>query len=238
MTKPTAVILGVGPGLGLSMAHRFGQAGHDVALVSRSDTRHAGYLAGLSEAGITAEAFTGDVYTDLGSTLDAVTERFGRIDVVYYGPAALGPDSLPKPILETGPADVRQAMNVLYPAVEVVEATLPGMLERGTGGFLFAGGLSVVRPMPAMGSLAVAGAALHHYAKTLHEGLAGTGVYAGSLVIGGLVERGDIYQMMTAQQGKNGDAGNHTLNPDEIADVAWKLYSDRESAEAVFDVLG
>ncbi|GAA3539354.1 SDR family NAD(P)-dependent oxidoreductase [Amycolatopsis ultiminotia] len=238
MTKPTAVVLGVGPGLGLSMAHRFGREGHDVAVVSRTDTRHTGYLAGLSAAGITAESFTGDVRTDLDSVLDAITERFGRIDVVYSGPAAAGPESRPGPIEEVTVADVERAMTWLYPAVQVVNRTLPAMLERGTGGFLFAGGLSAVRPMPALGALAVAGAALHNYAKTLHAALAGTGVYVGSLVIGGLIERGDIYRMVTAQPEKYGDADGHTLDPDAIADVAWQRYSGRGAAEAVFDALG
>jgi NAD(P)-dependent dehydrogenase (short-subunit alcohol dehydrogenase family) len=39
--RPVLLVVGVGPGLGMSVAHRFGSQGYSVALVSRSSTRHA-----------------------------------------------------------------------------------------------------------------------------------------------------------------------------------------------------
>src|SRR3954447_10685762 len=110
----TAVVIGVGPGLGLSIAHRFGREGHPVALTSRSATRHPGYLAELSAAGVKAEAFTADIQdTDrLRSVLDDAAERLGPIEVAYYGPAGL--DHV-KPALDTATADdIRAAMAVVY----------------------------------------------------------------------------------------------------------------------------
>jgi NAD(P)-dependent dehydrogenase (short-subunit alcohol dehydrogenase family) len=50
-------VLGVGPGLGMSVAHRFGAEGYAVALVSRTATRHADYLRSLADAGVDAAAF-------------------------------------------------------------------------------------------------------------------------------------------------------------------------------------
>ena len=84
--SPTVVVLGVGPGLGMSIAHRFGREGYEVVLVSRSGDRHAGYLAELADAGVTARAFALDLRDrgQLMSTLDAI----GPVDVVYYGPGA------------------------------------------------------------------------------------------------------------------------------------------------------
>ncbi|WP_328606353.1 SDR family NAD(P)-dependent oxidoreductase [Amycolatopsis sp. NBC_00345] len=235
-TRPTAVVLGAGPGLGMSIAHRFGREGYDVALVSRTDTRHAGYLASLADAGITAEAFVGDVRDGVLTTLDAITERFGAIDFVYYGPAGTDPDSFPTAITEADSAAVARAMSWVYPAIDVVGRVLPGMRERGRGGLLFAGGLSSVRPMPALGALAVSAAALRNYAVTLHAGLDGTGVYAGSLTIGGVIERGDIHRMVASRPEEFGDVARAHLDPDAIADVAWQLYSDRSEAEAVVSV--
>jgi len=60
-----------------------------VALVSRSDTRHAAYVESLASAGIEAGSYVADVRDtkQLLSVLDAVAERYGRIDVVYYGRA-------------------------------------------------------------------------------------------------------------------------------------------------------
>ncbi|GGP49512.1 SDR family NAD(P)-dependent oxidoreductase [Saccharothrix coeruleofusca] len=230
----TAVVLGVGPGLGMSIAHRFGREGYRVALVSRSATRHPDYLAALAAAGVQAGSHTADV-RDAGS-LRAALDEIGRVDVLYYGPASA--DISPVPITETSSDDVREAMSWVLPAVDAVGAVLPGMVERGSGGLLFAGGLSAVVPMPPLGNLAVSSAALRNYALTLNAALAGTGVYAGALTIGGLIERGDIHRMMTAQPELLGDLSAHTLDPDGIADAAWELYTKRDRAEEVFNALG
>lgn len=230
---PTAVVLGAGPGLGMSIAHRFGREGYAVALVSRSDARHAGYLAALAEAGIEAASFTADVRDRerLLAVLDTVAERYGGIDVLYYGPAPLDPAARPAPLEQTGATAVREAMSWVYPAVEAVGKVLPGMLARGAGGLLFAGGLSAVVPMPALGAMAVSAAALRNYALTLHAALAGRGVYAGLLTIGGLIERGDIHRLVTAQPELFGPV--KSLDPHDLADVAWRLYAERDRPEAV-----
>jgi NADP-dependent 3-hydroxy acid dehydrogenase YdfG len=232
---PTAVVIGVGPGLGMSMAHRLGREGYDVALVSRSDTRHASYVSSLADAGTKANAFVADVSdrARLESTLDEI----GDVDLLYYGPGAIDLDAArPGPITETTSDDVRQAMVGVYPAIDVVGRVLPGMLERGAGGLLFAGGLSAVQPIPFLGALTVISAALRNYVVTLNAGLSGTGVYAGTLTIGGLVERGDIHQLVTSKPEQFGGVPERTLDPDEIAEAAWELYVRRDRAEAVFSV--
>jgi|SRR6202044_207349 NAD(P)-dependent dehydrogenase (short-subunit alcohol dehydrogenase family) len=241
MTTPatkTAVILGVGPGLGMSIAHRFGREGYRLALVSRSGVRHAGYLASLAESGIEADSFAADVRdpAQVRATLDAIVARHGAIECLYYGPAAVDPAALPKPITETDSAAVHEAMSWVYPAVDITSQVLPAMIERGSGGLLFAGGLSAIHPMPALGALALGSAALRNYALTLNAGLAGTGVYAGTLTIGGLIERGDIHRFVTSRPGQFGGAGIASLDPDEIAEAAWDLYAGRDRAEATFTV--
>ena len=235
-----AVVIGVGPGLGMSIAHRFGREGYAVALVSRSDTRHAGYVASLAAAGVEAVSHVADVRDgeQLGSVLDAVAEWYGHIDVVYYGPGALDLDARPKPITETDSADVREAMSWMYPAVDVVNKVLPGMVERGGGALVFAGGLSAVVPMPTLGALAVSSAGLRNYALTLNAALADQKIYVGNLCIGGLIERGDIHRLITSDPERFGNVGDRTLDPDEIADAAWELAARRDRAEETFSVLG
>ncbi|MGP4104888.1 SDR family NAD(P)-dependent oxidoreductase [Nonomuraea sp. KM90] len=238
--RKTAVVIGAGPGLGMSVAHRFGREGYAVALVSRTDARHAAYVASLAGAGIDAASFVADVRDRdrAASALDAIAERFGTIDVLYYGPGAADLGSPPKPITESASEDVREAMEIVYPAVDLVGKVLPGMVGRGEGGLVFAGGLSAVMPMPALGSLAVSSAALRNYALTLNAALAEQGVYAGSLIIGGLVERGDIHQLVTSQPDRFGDVGGRTLDPDVIADTAWELYTKRDRPEVTFSAFG
>lgn len=235
----TAVIIGAGPGLGMSIAHRFGREGYTVALVSRSDARHAAYLASLAEQNVKADAFTADVRDRgaIGKVLDTVAEQYGSIDLLYYGPGAADLDNRPKPITETDSAAVQAAMSWVYPAVDVVATVLPGMIARGSGGLLFAGGISAVMPMPGLGNLAVSSAALRNYALTLNAAVAEHGLYAGILTIGGLIERGDIYQLVRSQPEQFGDvAGIRSLNPDELADAAWELFTQRDRPEATFNV--
>ncbi|PUB26278.1 NADP-dependent 3-hydroxy acid dehydrogenase YdfG [Promicromonospora sp. AC04] len=244
-----AVVLGVGPGLGLAMASRFGRAGHPVAVVSRSADRHPAYLERLRSEGTTAIAEVADVL-DPGAqaeVLARITERLGPIEVLYFGPAAMDPDSFPVPIEQvTGESALRALTTLVPPAVDAVTAVLPAMRARGRGVVLLPTGLSAVRPMPPLGNLALASAALHTYAVTLHAALAGSGVFVGSLVIGGGVRGGDIYTAMSAQavdglaeSGLDADQlATMSLDPDEIADAAWQLATRRESAEEVFSVIG
>lgn len=110
------------------------------------------------------------------------------------------------------------------------------MISRGRGGLLFAGGLSAVTPIPSLGALAVSSAAMRNYALTLNAGLADAGVYAGTLTIGGLVERGDIHGFVMAHPEKFGDLPLPTLNPDDLAATAWEMYTARDRAEEVFNV--
>ena len=233
------VVIGAGPGLGLSIAHRFGREGHAIALVSRNGARHPGYLASLASAGIEATSHPADV-RDRDALLGAlaeITARHGAIDVVYYGPGAADPAARPPSITETDVPAAQEAMSWVYPAIDTVGAVLPGMLERGRGGLIFAGGLSSVVPMPLIGSLAIAAAALRNYAITLHAALADQGVYAGTLTIGGLIERGDIHRMVLEEADRLGGMTVGTLDPDDLADTAWDLHTKRETAEATFNVL-
>src|SRR4051812_23062260 len=123
----TVVVVGVGPGLGMSMAHRFGREGHTVALVSRTDTRHAAYVSSLADKGVKAESYVADVRDrdQLMSTLDAI-EAKDSIDVVYYGPGAIDLEQRPGPITETTTAEVRSMMDGVYPAIDVAGRVLPG----------------------------------------------------------------------------------------------------------------
>ncbi|WP_434448696.1 SDR family NAD(P)-dependent oxidoreductase [Lentzea sp. E54] len=231
--SPTAVVLGVGPGLGMSIAHRFGREGYEVALISRSTRRHEGYLASLADAGVKARAFAVDVRDrdQLSSTLDSI----GPVDAVYYGPGATDLNDRPGEITTTTSDDARAAMDWLYPAIDVTQHVLPGVIERG-GGLLFAGGLSAVQPMPMLGALALTGAALRNYALTLNAALVDKGVYAGTLTIGGLVERGDIHQVVKSKPEEFGTVAGHTLDPDAIAETAWQMFVRRDRAEEVFSV--
>jgi NAD(P)-dependent dehydrogenase (short-subunit alcohol dehydrogenase family) len=221
----------------MSVAHRFGKEGYAVALVSRSATRHADYLGSLADAGVDAAAFTADAADadSLRHAVEAARAHFGRIDVGYYGPADLG--SLFGDITTLDGAGAEEALRGVVPAVEFASLLIPELTERGSGALFFAGGLSSVVPMPALGGVALVAAALRNYAITLNAALQPTGVYAGTITIGGLIDRGDIHGAMQANPDLFGDITVATLNPDDLADTVWQLYTERTEAEAVINAL-
>jgi NAD(P)-dependent dehydrogenase (short-subunit alcohol dehydrogenase family) len=209
----------------MSVARHWATAGYAVALVSRSSERHASYLAALPGAG--HRAYVADV-TD-PSSLAGVLGRIGPVDAVYFGPAGIGTIV---PLPSASADDLRLPIEqMLMPLAALTSAVLPGMLSRGAGTILVPAGLSGLRPLPMLGSLAPASAAARMYALTLHAALAPHGVFVGTLTIGGLIARGDIHRMIAA------DRDLPTLDPDEIASAAWRLAAERTSAEVVFDLL-
>lgn len=221
----------------MSVAHRFGAEGHRVALISRSPQRHPDYLAALADKGVEAAAYVADANDSgrLRTALDAVRDRFGRIDVGYYGPAAF--ETAPTgDITGLDAAGAQAALDGVVPAVDFASQLLPEMRRRGSGGLLFAGGLSSVVPMPPLGGLALAAAALRNYAVTLHAALKPEGIYAGTITIGGLIERGDIHRAM-ADNAQFAGATTGTINPDDLAEQLWRLYRERTAAEEVVNLL-
>jgi NADP-dependent 3-hydroxy acid dehydrogenase YdfG len=231
-SAPVILIVGAGPGLGMSVAQRFGKEGYAVALVSRSADRHSAYLEALDVAGVDAAAFTADAAdpAQLRVAVDAARNHFGHINVGYYGPAAMM--SLAGDITTLDAAGAETALKDVVPAVDFGSLLIPELTARGEGGLIFAGGLSSVIPMPPLAGLALYAAALRNYAVTLHAALEPKGIYAGTITIGGLIERGDIHAAMQ-QNPTFGDLAVGTLNPDELAETVWRLYSERTEAEAV-----
>ena len=194
-------------------------------------------MRSLADAGVDAAAFTGDA-TDpqsLRRAVDAARNRFGRVDVGYYGTAAFG-SPIPD-ITALDGAGAEEALRGVAPAVEFASLLIPELTERGSGGLLFAGGLSSVVPMPPLGGLALASAALRNYALTLHAALEPAGVFAGTITIGGLIERGDIHQAMVGNGELFAGVAAATLDPDELAEMVWQLYLDGTEAEVVVNAL-
>ncbi|MFK4085154.1 SDR family NAD(P)-dependent oxidoreductase [Kribbella sp. NPDC020789] len=232
--RKVIAVLGAGPGLGLSIARRFGREGFAVALVSRTNTRHPAYLNELE--GIDARAYAADVRDPeaLRDVLATIAEDLGPIDTVYFGPVTADGGG-PIPITEASAATISTAFETLvHPAVDLVNAVLPDLLARNAGTILIPGGLSGKYPLPMLGALAPASAALRMYVLTLNEALKDTGVHAATLTIGGLIEGGDIH---TAVSRSHPEAGLPVLDPAQLADAAWDMYTTRDLPEREFNAL-
>ena len=224
---PTIAIIGAGPQLGLAIARAFGSRGFDVALVARNGAKLDDLVGRLGAEGITAAAFPADVLDrpSLTAALEAAEDRFGGLDVLEYSPA---PHS-PVPGFTTAvPSEVTvdnlqpQIEYNLYGAVAAAGAALPAMRAAGSGTLLFTTGGGSVDPIPMLGNVNAAAAALRNWVLNLNKELAGSGVHAAHVAINVWI-------------GEGGPDGIPTATPEQIAPLYWDLYERRDRPEVVFN---
>ncbi|NUP39741.1 MAG: SDR family NAD(P)-dependent oxidoreductase [Streptomyces sp.] len=222
---PTIAIVGAGPQLGLAIARTFGSHGHSIALISRNRAKLDDLAAKLAADGITAAAFQADVLDRdaLAGALRHAAAHFGGIDVLEYSPVG-GIDSttLTTPSA-TEPAHVRHEMDFqLYGAIAATRAVLPAMRQARAGTLLYTTGAGSIDPVPQVGNVNAAAAALRNWAINLHKELADSGVQAAHVGIDVSIGMSVIPGFPTAQ-------------PEEISPVYWELHTThRDKAERVF----
>jgi NAD(P)-dependent dehydrogenase (short-subunit alcohol dehydrogenase family) len=206
----TAIIVGVGPGLGLELARTFAGAGHPVAMLARDKAKLDGYAAELASIGPDVRGYVTDAAdpVNLRSAIRAAIAELGATDALVYNVGVLRPDS------PTGGDDQdwtdNLAVNVLGARV-AADAVLPSLRD-GRGSLLFTGGGYALHPSAKFSSLSVGKAALRAYAQILHDQQAGTGVHAASVTI-------------TAEIG----SGDPRFDPAVIAAAYLKLHQQPES---------
>ncbi|MEU0407692.1 SDR family NAD(P)-dependent oxidoreductase [Streptomyces griseorubiginosus] len=217
-------IIGAGPQLGLAIARTFGSQGLDVALISRTRENLDGLVNTLTAEGITAAAFPADVLDRdaLTQALKDAATRFGGIDVLEYSPVAALTTVMVSPS-EAEPSHVQHEIEFqLYGAIAATKAVLPAMREAGSGTLLFTTGAGSLDPVPQIGNVNAAAAALRNWAINLHKELDGTGVQAAHVGI-------DV------SIGTPAVPGFPTAQPEEISPVYWDLHTTkRDQAELVF----
>jgi NAD(P)-dependent dehydrogenase (short-subunit alcohol dehydrogenase family) len=181
MAAGTAVIVGIGPGLGIALARAFDSAGHPVAMLDRDKARLDTYAAEFASAGQDVRGYAADAADadKLRAAIHSAIAELGAPDVLVYNVGVVRKDS---PIGGDDQywVDVTAA-NVLGARV-VADAVLPELRD-GHGSLLFTGGGWALRPSKEYASLSVGKAALRAYVQVLHDQLAGTGVHATSVTI-------------------------------------------------------
>ncbi|NHI17545.1 SDR family NAD(P)-dependent oxidoreductase [Microbacterium excoecariae] len=220
----TIAIVGAGEGLGLAIAQTFGAHGFDVALIARSPEKLATLVERLSEDGITAAAFPADV-RDRGGLAQALKDaaaRFGGIDVLEYSPVSKGGGGgLASPAQATPEDFQREIDSQLLGAVAATQAVLPAMREAGAGTLLFTTGAGSVRPVPMLGNVNAAAAALRNWAINLNQELTDTGIYAAHVAIDVSIDVAVI-------------PGIPVAPASSIAAAYWDLHVARDESEFIY----
>jgi NAD(P)-dependent dehydrogenase (short-subunit alcohol dehydrogenase family) len=202
----SAVVIGVGPGVGLAVARRFAAGGHAVAVVGRHLDRQRRLLDTAGRSGTSGPrlALAADAADpqQLAAALDEAAERLGPVEVLVYNAVHAAP-SLPS-VLDPALLAASLAVNVTG-ALVAAQAVLPGMRAAGRGTILFTGGGLALWPQPGAAALSVGKAGLRALARTMHDELAPAGIHVATITICGRVAPGTAF------------------DPDDIAERYWRL---------------
>ncbi len=228
----TIAIFGAGPGLGASVARRFAGEGFRVALIARSKERLDALVEQLTAEGIDVAGFTADLDApeEIPALVTAIRDRFGRIDVIEYGPI---PSAGFTPAAELTPAAITAGIPLLVlTPLAIVQAVLPEWTKRGDGAFLMTTGATAAHPMPHASGPGPLMAAARNWLYSLHGELAASGIYAGTLSIAAFITGSEAERAATAA-GDPRTAAFPRVDPAELAAIYWDMYTDRDRIEEV-----
>ena len=186
MTSPVYVVLGAGPGLGLSAARRFARGGYAVTLVGHTAEEMEPLAQVLRDEGFDAEP-DGVELTDADDVTRLVTgigERHGRIDVLHFNPSAFRQvDALH---LTTAQLFEDIAVGVA-PVLPAVQAAKPFM--RDGARVLVTGSQAADTPWHEAPSLGIQKAAVRNLVTSLDATLAPDGIRAVAVQVNGVLSK-------------------------------------------------
>jgi len=218
MSKPVAVIVGAGPGLGAALARRFTMAGMAVAVARRN----AGKLDKLA-AEIGGKAYACDA-TDGG----AVEALFAGID------RDLGPPALvvfnagayrPGGVLEIDPRDFEECWRIgCLGGLHVAQAALRRMAPAGAGTIILTGATASLRGSAGFVNLAVPKFGLRALAQSMAREFGPKGIHVAHVLIDG--------QIAGERSGYRADerGADTVLAPAAIAEAYYRLHEQPRSA--------
>jgi NAD(P)-dependent dehydrogenase (short-subunit alcohol dehydrogenase family) len=184
--KKVAVVTGVGPGLGASLARRFAES-YAVAIIARK----ADYLKGLAGEIRGSGATVLDLTCDVGDRTQ-VTEGFRKIraelgepEVLLYNAGSGTFGTITDITPEQYEADWRvNALGAFLAAREVV----PGMIARGRGTMLFTGATAGVKAGAKSVSFGPAKFAMRGLAQSLARDLGPKGIHVSWINVDGSID--------------------------------------------------
>lgn len=184
LTDKRALVLGASRGLGRGIAEQLASEGADIALCGRDGEAMRTQADDLaSRSGRTARGYQVDLADPdaVAVLIKDVTNDFGGIDIVINNGG--GPPPGPIADVDLGIVE-KQFRPVVLSQLEIANAFLPGMRERGWGRILIISSSGAVQPIPGLGISNTLRSSLIGWAKTLSTEVAKDGVTINAILPG------------------------------------------------------
>lgn len=183
MSKPLALVTGVGPGTGSAIVRRLAGAGYDVAMMARTEDR----LSALAQEVAGARAYACDVgdAQALNAAIDRVIAAQGAPEIVVHNAVggAFGSFDQIKP--ETLLANFH--VNTMALLI-LAQRLSPAMIEKGRGVFVATGNTSATRGKAQYAGFAPTKAAQRILAESMARQLGPKGVHVAYVIIDAVID--------------------------------------------------
>lgn len=223
LSERVAAVVGVGPGLGASVARRFAREGFAVALMARREESVAGVREEIEGSGGTALSVSADA-ADPGSVASAfekVRGELGDPEVFVYNAGAFQMGG----VLEISPEKFDECFRAncagaFYASREV----LPAMVEAGRGTVLFTGATAALRGSARFSALAVGKFGLRALAQSMAREFGPQGIHVAHVIIDGQIDTPRVREMSPERE------EDTMLSPEAIAETYWRLHAQHKTA--------
>jgi NAD(P)-dependent dehydrogenase (short-subunit alcohol dehydrogenase family) len=223
ITPEVAVIAGVGPGLGASLARKFAKEGCRVAVLARSPDFLETLAKELRRHGTEILPIAADIgeVDQVALAFARIRKQFGSVDLLINNASASGPFG--QPFVEITPESFARGwrVGVLGPFL-CSQAVIPDMLRKNAGCILFTGATSSVRG----GAITFSSAkfAMRGLAQSLARELWPKGIHIAHIIIDGVIRENEL-----EPDGEEPTA-EPRMNPAAIAESYWGLVKQDRSA--------
>jgi NAD(P)-dependent dehydrogenase (short-subunit alcohol dehydrogenase family) len=232
----TAVVTGVGPGIGGTTALTLAREGANVALGARTESalkELANEIESTGRRAVWSPTNIADA-EQCAALAQTAVDAFGRIDVLVQNAFMHGPFA---GAVETDPEDWRRVFKVnVQGTLQMIQACLPHMTEGGS--IVVTNSMASRTSTPTEGPYAASKAAMHSMVRTLAQEVGARNIRVNSVLPGWVHGPSlDIYfDLMSADRGITPEAvrdeiANETalkrlVTPQDIADAIVFLASD------------
>ena len=219
MSKKVALVTGVGPGTGSSIARRFSDGGYKVAMIARDKER----LKSLEDELEDSKGYSCELRNQeyLNSTVDNIIKDFGYPDVFIHN-AVRGTRGN---FLEFTSEELQSNFDINVIALHrIAQKVAPEMIKKSKGAIIVTGNTSAHRGKANFGGTASTKAAQKILTESMARYLNPLGIHVAYITIDAAI---DLEWTRKAWPDKPDD---FFIQPDDIANEAWHIAHQSKSA--------